>query len=604
MAILLNCDNVSKSYGVRPLFSGITFGVGEGERLGLIGPNGAGKSTLLQILAGIDGPDDGEVVMRRGLTVGLVPQVDHFADGLSVEAALLHALADSHLDLHERHVRADVMMGRLAFPDPAQPANALSGGWKKRLALARALVAEPDVLLLDEPTNHLDLEGILWLEQLLLDSSCACVMVSHDRYLLERVATRVVEISKAYPTGFLAVDGHYSHFLLGRDEFLQGQRALQQTLQAQVRQEVAWLQRGARARTTKAKGRIEDAMQLMTALSETQERNAQGRTVQISFTASGRQTKKLMVVKGLTKALGGRTLFCDLDLELTAGMRLGLLGANGMGKTTLLQMLAGELAPDAGTVWQAENLRVVYFQQLRQTLDPRQTLREALAPTGDQVEYRGQMIHVTAWAKRFLFSPEQLPLPVAELSGGEQARILIAHLMRQPADVLILDEPTNDLDIPSLEVLEASLADFPGTLVLVTHDRYMLDRLCTGILALEGGGRTGMYAEYAQWERAQAERELAVKTVGAVTKPATRPCEPKSTRKKLTWKEERELEGMEAAILDAESAVEAALQAMQDPVVLADHQALATWSHQHVETEARVAALYARWQELEEKGKG
>jgi len=600
MAHLLNCDTISKWYGTRTLFRGVSFGLDEGERLGLIGPNGSGKSTLLRLLAGEDTPDEGEVTTRRGLRLAYVPQVDTFPEGATVESVLLNAQTDGALDVHERHVRADVITGKLDFADPAAEAASLSGGWRKRLALARALVTEPEVLLLDEPTNGLDLEGILWLERLLLESPFACVLVSHDRYLLERAADRVVEISRAYPGGCFSAEGRYSEFLLKREDFLQGQQSRQLALESMARREAAWLLRGARARTTKAKGRIEDAGELMAELAETQERNAQNRTVRIDFTASGRRTKKLLVAKGLEKTLGGRTLFRGLELELLAGMRLGLLGPNGSGKTTLLRMLSGALEPDGGTVWHAENLRVVTFQQQRTPLDPRLTLRQALAPTGDTVDYRGQAIHVTAWAKRFLFSPEQLPLPVGELSGGEQARVYIAELMRQSADILILDEPTDDLDIPSLEVLEASLADFPGTLVLVTHDRYLLDRLCTSLLALNGDGTASTYADYPQWERARAERDAAQRPAPAkpAPKPAARPSTPK---KALTWREEREFEGMEAAIQAAEAEVTAALAAMQDPAVGADHQLLHDWSVKHHAAEQHVDALYARWQELEEK---
>jgi ATP-binding cassette subfamily F protein uup len=603
MALLLTCEQLSKSHGLHPLFQGITLGIGEGERLGLIGPNGAGKTTLLRLLAGEETPDGGIITTRRGLRLAYAPQDPRFPAGATVEGVLLDALADSPLDLHERHVEVDTLLDKLGFADPGQAAATLSGGWQKRLALARALVSGPELLLLDEPTNHLDLEGILWLEALLLRAPFATVLVSHDRYLLERVATRVVEISRAYPAGFFSVDGAYSDFLLRREDFLLGQQAQQQALESIVRREVAWLQRGARARTTKAKGRIEDAEQLMTNLADTRERNAQGRTVQIDFTASGRRTKKLLVAKGVEKTLGERRLFRGLDLELLAGMRLGLLGANGSGKTTLLRLLTGDLPPDSGTVWHADDLRIVYFEQQRQALDPRQSLREALSPTGDQVEFRGQYVHVTAWAKRFLFSPEQLPLPVGELSGGEQARILIAHLMRRPADLLILDEPTNDLDIPSLEILEESLTDFPGTLVLVTHDRYMLDRLCTGLLALEDGVTPVPYADYAQWERAQATRE---ETRKPAVKPIAKPASPAATKatKTLTWREARELETMEATILAAEAEVEAAILAMQDPANLTDHTLLNAWSEKHHAAEERVKTLYTRWAELEEKAQG
>ena len=601
MALLLNCENLSKSYGLHTLFKGVTFGVEDGMRLGIIGPNGAGKSTLLRLLTGEETPDTGNVVAKRGLRVAYVRQVDRFPDGVTIERVLLDAQTHTSADAHERQLQVEVLCGKMEFPDPTQLAASLSGGWKKRLALACALITDPEVLLLDEPTNHLDLAGICWLEQLLLAAPFASVFVSHDRYLLERAATRVMEISRAYPAGAFCIDGCYSDFLVKREEAMQGQLSQQLALESTVRREVAWLQRGARARTTKAKGRIEDAEQLITTLAETKFRNEQDRTVQIDFTASGRRTKKLLIATGLQKTLGERLLFRRLNVELLAGTRLGILGANGSGKTTLLRLLGGQLAPDQGTVWQAEGLRIVYFAQHRHELDPRLTLRQALAPTGDQVEYRGQYLHVTAWAKRFLFTPEQLPLPVGELSGGEQARIYLAGLMRQPADVLILDEPTNDLDIPSLEVLEASLADFPGTLLLVTHDRYMLDRLCTELLALEENGETAYYADFTQWERAQAERtQTEKKAIRPAAKPTASPPAAKPA-KKLTWREERELASMESTILAAEAHVSATMELLADPTVHADHQRLHTYSQQLHDAEEQVKVLYARWAELEDK---
>ena len=275
-----------------------------------------------------------------------------------------------------------------------------------------------------------------------------------------------------------------------------------------MKQEIEWLKRGARARTTKAKGRIEDAGELMQELADTRARNV-SRTVSLGFDATGRKTKKLLAAMGIAKGFGERTLFRRLDLLLRGGMKLGLLGANGSGKTTLLRVLTGELEPDTGTIFRADGLRIVLFQQNRQDLDTGVTLREALSPGSDTVIYRGAPIHVVSWAKRFLFTPEQLVMQVSELSGGEQSRILIARMMLQAADVLILDEPTNDLDIPSLEVLEDSLDDFPGALILVTHDRFMMDRLCDEILALDGEGGTAFYAEFAQWERKQVEQEAA-----------------------------------------------------------------------------------------------
>jgi len=455
-------------------------------------------------------------------------------------------------------------------------------------------------VLLDEPTHHLDLEDTLWLEKLLKTAPFAFVLVSHDRYMLENVTNRVVELSRAYPDGYFSINGTYSDFLVKREEFLSGQVSQQQAQASRVRQEIEWLKRGARARTTKAKGRIEEAGRLIDELAETKFRNTQNRAVQIDFTATGRRTKKLMVATHLSKAFGERTLFNDVHLTLSGGMKLGLLGPNGSGKTTLIRLLTGEIAPDAGEIWHAEGLRIVYFSQNRQDLDKNVTLREALSPIGDTVTYRGNPIHVTAWAKKFLFHPEQLVLPVAELSGGEQSRILIARLMLESADVLILDEPTNDLDIPSLEVLEESLADFAGTLVLVTHDRFMLDRLCTELLSLDGNGGVSTYAEYSQWEQAQnAAKETTPQATPVKVAPKPKPSPTPS--KKMTWKEERELEGMEAAILTAEGEVDALLQAMQQPAVLADHEQLHACSEKHHQAEEAVQRLYTRWEELEEK---
>src|SRR5438105_2167603 len=366
--LLLSCEAVSKAYGTRSLFDGLTFGLFEGDQAGLVGPNGSGKSTLLKILGGIETADRGSRSLRGGVRVGYVPQDPVFSTGTTVADIVLGRLAG--VDEEDRPGRLAHALSRAGFTDGRANVEALSGGWKKRLAIARELAAAPDILLMDEPTNHLDVEGILWLEDLLTERSRAFLVVSHDRYFLEHLA----------------------------------------------------------------------------------------------------------------KSLGGRRLVSDLDLVITPGTRVGLIGPNGSGKTTLLDVLAGMVSPDAGEIERADDLRIVRFEQERTGLDPAQSLRRALAPEGDAVMWQGRGVHVAAWAKRFLFRPEQLEVPVGHLSGGEQARILIARLMREPADLLILDEPTNDLDIPTLEVLEESLAEFDGALVLVTHDRFILERVSTIIL--------------------------------------------------------------------------------------------------------------------------
>ena len=596
-AVLLTCEALTKGFGARPLFEGLSFGLSEGDRVGLIGPNGSGKSTFLRILAGMEEPDSGTRAVRRGTRLGYVPQDPVFPPGQTIEEILTQALADDPSEDFEKSARVAVTLGRAGFNDPAQPADVLSGGWRKRLAISRELVRAPDVLLLDEPTNHLDVEGILWLEELLKAEPLAYVVVSHDRWFLENVATRMLELDRRYPEGLFQAPGSYSDFLEKRDEVLRNQAEYQASLANRVRREVEWLKRGAKARTTKAKGRIQEAERLITELDEIKERtgpSTQAR-VGLDFNASDRKTKKLLVATGLAKSFDGKKIVRNLDVKLTPGTRLGLLGPNGSGKTTLLSLLDGTLEPDAGTIERAEWLKTVRFEQGRETLDRSVSLRRALAPEGDSVLYQGRSVHVASWAKRFLFRSEQLDTPVSRLSGGEQARILIARLMLQPADLLILDEPTNDLDIPTLEVLEESLLEFPGALVLVTHDRYLLESVSTLVLALDGKGNSQYFADYQQWE---AHRE----TPQPAAKVAPKPPPPKEEKpKRLSYKDKLEWEQMEGKILEAEDALAAAQQALEDPAVATDFAKLQARTADLETARLEVERLYARWAELEEK---
>ena len=591
--LLLSCEAIGKAFGTRSLFDDLSFGLFESDQVGLVGPNGSGKSTLLKILAGVMEPDRGSRSIRGGVRIGYVPQDPVFPPGSRVDDVVLAGLTAVEED--ERPGRLALALGRAGFTDGRAEVDALSGGWKKRLAIARELAAVPDILLMDEPTNHLDVEGILWLEDLLTEWARAFLIVSHDRYFLEHVATRMLELSRVYPDGLFQSDGPYSEFLARRDDFLRGQAAYQEALANTVRREIAWLRRGAKARSTKAKGRIKEAGRLIEELEDSRARAAGG-TAGIDFTASQRRTRRLLAARGVTTSLGGRRLVSDLDLVITPGTRVGLIGPNGSGKTTLLNVLAGVLAPDAGEIERADNLRIVRFAQERGGLDPTESLRRALAPEGDAVTWQGRSVHVASWAKRFLFRPEQLEVPVGRLSGGEQARILIARLMREPADLLILDEPTNDLDIPTLEVLEDSLAEFDGGLVLVTHDRFMLERVSTVILALDGAGGTATFADYAQWEAARAAPAPDVRA------PAARaPARERSRAPRLGYLEQREWDGMEAAILEAERAVETCRRALDDPAVASDPAALQQRMAALESAQAEVDRLYARWAELDAK---
>jgi ATP-binding cassette subfamily F protein uup len=606
--MLLTGRNLSKHYGPRLLFSGITLGLAEGERVGLIGANGSGKSTLLRIFADEEQADEGELVARRQLRVGYVPQEDSFAAGHAVLDCVADAV-DAHLDEHERHLRAGILLDRAGFTDTSRHTEKLSGGWRKRLAIVRELAREPELLLLDEPTNHLDVEGILWLEKLIKTAPFATLVVSHDRRFLESIANRIIELGRAYPDGFLSHTGAYSDFVEKREEFLAAQAGRERALASGVRREIEWLRRGAKARTTKAKGRIDRAGEMMADLADLRQRNTQAGAARIDFAASDRKTRKLLEAKSIAMTRGGRELFRDVSFVLAPGTKLGLLGPNGSGKSTLIRLMTGELQPERGEVFRADGLRIVLFDQHREQLDPAQALRRALAPSGgDVVQFGDEKMHITAWAKRFLFRTEQLDMPVRELSGGEQARVLIARLMLRPADVLILDEPTNDLDIPTLDVLESSLETFPGALVLVTHDRYLLDRVSTELLALDGRGNANSYAELAQWENARAAAEEAEALAAAAAKrtdakaQATRqPAPATQTKVRLSWKEQRELEGMEETIHAAEARVEKLHARVVDPSVMVDHVKLHEAYDELATAQQEVERLYARWAELDSK---
>ena len=596
--LLLSCQELAKAFGAAPLFEALSFGIFAGDHLGIVGPNGSGKSTLLKILAGLEEPSAGARAARKRLRIAYVPQDPSFAAGVTPRSVLEEAARGSGHDERELEARLAVALGKAGFDDIEQPASTLSGGWQKRLAIARALVSEPELVLLDEPTNHLDIEGIVWLEQLLEREPEAFVAVSHDRYFLEAVASRVIELNRAFAAGLLDVRGRYSQYLESKDEQLASQASYQESLRNRVRGEIEWLSRKARARTRKAQARIDEAGRLQGELADLDSRS-RGAGVAIDFAGSDRRTKRLLVTKGLAKSYGLRTLVRDLDLVLAPGMRLGLMGGNGSGKSTLLRLMAGVEAPDAGTVERAEKLRIVSFDQHRSRLDPALSLKRSLAPTGDSVVFGGRSVHVGGWARRFLFRPEQLETPVGRLSGGEQARVLIAQLMLEPADLLLLDEPTNDLDIPTLEVLEESLLEFPGALVLVTHDRYLLDRVSTRLLALDGRGGATFYADYAQWEKAAAA--VAASPAGSPAKPASAALASSERPRRLGYLEQREWGQMEARILEAEGRLEASRSAAADKAVASDHQALAERLQALAAAQTEVEALYARWAELEAK---
>jgi len=601
---ILSAQGLAKRFGVAPLFQNLSFMISEGERIGVIGPNGSGKSTLLDILSGRMQPDCGDLATRKGTHLSLVRQVSDYEVGETIHLVLDKALDKAQVPEEDRAGRMAAILGRAGFNDLDILASTLSGGWRKRLAIVEALVRRPDVLLLDEPTNHLDLAGIDWLESVLQNAPFACVVVSHDRYFLENVANEIVEINPAYENGSLRVSGNYSAFLEAKEEHLHAQRNRQSALENRVHTEIEWLRRGPKARTTKSKARIDKAHQL---IGELADMNARTRTssAQIDFSSSDRKTKQLITLDDVSYSFGEKKLFDHLHFIITSGMRVGLVGPNGSGKSTLLRLLKGELRPTLGKMRQADSLRIVYFDQNR-VLDPDVSLRRALAPDSDSVIYQDRIVHVASWAARFLFTGEQLSQPVGRLSGGERARVLIAQLMLQPADVLLLDEPTNDLDIPTLEILEESLLEYRGALVLVTHDRYMLDRVSTVVLGLDGLGHAERFADYPQWEAWQSAQTAGAKNKAAGVQsggsaPAGSTATASVSRKKLSYKETRELETIEQRIADSERELQAQHDSLLDPAVMSDGARIREITMEMEAAQHAIDTMYARWAELEAK---
>ena len=608
MPPILNAQGLTKAFGATPLFHDISFTVSDGDHIGLIGPNGAGKSTLLKVLAGDEDADSGDVAIRKRARVGYVQQESVFAPKLTVRDVLERALKAANIPEAEREGRLRETSGRTGFPSLEAEAARLSGGWRKRLAIAEAIVTKPDVLLLDEPTNHLDLAGIAWLEQVIKETDSAVVMVSHDRYFLENAAEEMVELNRVYADGLLRVKGSYSKFLEGKEQYLDAQSKLQDALKNRVKIETDWLRRGPKARTTKSKARIDSAQELIGQLKEVNART-QTSSAGIDFASSERQTKRLVEMEDVSVILGegasARKIVEGLNFLITSGMRVGLVGPNGSGKTTLLRLLTGELQPASGTLKLASSLKIVYFSQTRE-LDEELTLRRALAPDSDSVVYQGRVVHVASYATKFLFTSEQLNQPVSRLSGGERARVLIAKLMLEPADLLLLDEPTNDLDIATLEILEESLLEYTGALVLVTHDRYMLDRVSTIVLGLDGRGGAERFADYSQWEQGKGIKgeeiiaaSIAPGTTGTAVAAST-PAPP-TGKKKLSYLEAREYAGIEAAVEAAEDRLQAARETLDDPAVAIDAERLTAALAELEAAQAIADNLYARWAELSEK---
>ncbi len=590
--------------GSRCLFKSLNIKIHEREHIGLIGPNGSGKTTLMKILAGMVDCDDGEVIYRKGIKMVYLPQVEQFQTGQTIMEAALEAAADDPEEEHEKQANAAIILGQMGFEDMDAKIDDLSGGWLKRLSIGRQLAREPDVMLLDEPTNHLDMDGVEWLEDYLNRANFSYMVVTHDRRFLNNAANRIIEINPIFDDGMLSYNCPYNEFMDRRQAFLDGERSRYESLANKNRREQEWVKAGVKARTTKQRARVQEAEELQNEVHKLKQQTKTPDAVTIEFETTERKTKRLIAAHNLCKAFDDINIVQHLDLVLSPGSRVGLLGKNGIGKTTLVKLLAGELDPDAGNVAITTGCKIMHFDQKRQLVDETETLKEALNPGGgDTVIYRDKPLHISSWARKLKFKGEQLQLPVGKLSGGERARLILGRLMLQPADVLLLDEPTNDLDIPAIEVLEESLMEFPGAVVMVTHDRELLDRVSTALLALDGTGKTGFFSSYNQWKKTQKPVYEKEQKKTAVAKDETAAQKPKAAKpQKLSYNEQREWDNMEENIMLCEGKLE---MLQNNPVSYEEGQEKFNQYCAELEsTQAQIENLYARWQELEAKIKG
>ena len=593
MAVLLNLDRISKSFGSKALFTDLSLTVNEGDRMGIIGDNGTGKTTLTKIMTNLESADSGKIAIRRNLKTAYIPQVSNYEAHATVWDILAKTATT---DFKNADVKTAIALSLAGFDDYTVKVNTLSGGWSKRLDIACGVVNEPELLILDEPTNHLDYQALGWLENFLGSARFTWVMVSHDRFLLERCANRIVEINKRYEGNIFQSDGRYDDFLEKHLLYIEQQNKLEAVMSNKVRAEIEWLRRGPKARRTKAKYRIDEAQNLIKELADLKERKQPSRT-EIEFSSSGRKTKVLIKIKNISKSFGDKHILKNFTANLTTGLRIGLLGGNGVGKSTLLKLLSKQIEPDSGSVEHADNLKIVYFDQLRESLQRQKTVKQYLADGNDTVIFKDRSVHLVSWMKRFGFEPAQIDTPISALSGGEQARIFIARLMLQPADILLLDEPTNDLDIRTIEALEENLLEFGGLLVIVSHDRYMISRVCGLFIGFTTDGKAQLFADYEQWE--ESLKTTQKENAGKAPK-TNKDIKPEKAKTKLSYKEKMELENVEKQIEILGDKIKAIEAQLSDPKNFSDFVLLHKLTQEIASGKEALDKYYERWGELSE----
>ena len=599
MELLLSCHNISKSFGNNPLFRDISFSLCAGDKVGLIGANGAGKTTLLSILMGKEEADHGQVTLRSSSKFAFVEQSPKFDPDATVLEAILQSALKSGLSSSQADYVSKASLSQIGFKNFEQNVGALSGGWQKRLAIAAACIGQPDLIFFDEPTNHLDWEGILWLESFLKKSKFTWLMISHDRYLLSTVCKKILDLDRKIIGGLLVTENSYEKHIDEKRKYLEARRAREESLSNKIRRETEWLQRGPKARSTKAKYRIDHAEKLINEM-ETIKLNNKETYTDIEFSSSKRKTKKLIQIESLNFSYPQQKILNNFSTTITSNYKLGILGMNGVGKSSLFKIILQEIKPQSGKIVLADQLKIVYFDQNRQQISNDQTLEKALCPHGDHVIYQGRSIHINSWASRFGFQASDLASKVEKLSGGEKARVLIANLMLQEADVLLLDEPTNDLDIPTLEILEKSLSDFVGAVLIISHDRYMLNRLCNKFLGFNGQGEIKEYADLHQWHsHLKQVKKINSKPKKEFAEKFSQENSTKQKTKKLSFNEQREYNKMEENILAAEDELEKIKKECMAKEIQNDPRKCQEMYELLNVTQAKIDKLYKRWTELE-----
>lgn len=618
---VLSASSLSIAFGSRPLLDGGTIAILEGERVGVVGRNGCGKSTFLKIAAAAQAPDSGQVTLRRGLLIGYLPQDFELEDQLSVHEAVMKgaaavqsllaeydlAPADSsraadllqrieQLDGWELESRAKAILSHLNAPEPSRIVGTLSGGEKRRVALCRALIARPDLLVLDEPTNHLDTESIQWLEDFLAKYRGTCLFVTHDRYFLDRVSTRIVEITQGK---FISFQGNYTDFLIAQMHRESVAEHAEHRREKFLRRELEWVRRAPSARRTKSIDRVERYFEMASAGPPEKLGD-----VDIILPPPKELGNRVISIRNVSYSIEQRVLISKLTLEIPPNARIGVVGRNGVGKTTLLRLLTGELQPTSGTIELGARTELNVVDQHRLQIDPSRTVWDEVGEGKETVKLGEETLSLRAYLRRFLFTEDRIGQAISQLSGGERSRVLLAKILKRGGNVLLLDEPTNDLDLSTLRLLEEALIQFKGTIVLVSHDRYFMNRVCTHTLALNGDGSIQFdVGNYEEFILRRAKMESSAKMQG---KPPTQELPAMQIRSaraaKLTWKEERELEGIDQTILQAESKLAELEAILSDPVFYKERASEAQSVQIECENQReKIASLYERWEALEQK---